>query len=155
VDAFDFNRAVVDAFPKALGRKGGSGPRRVRMAILPGLASIVLTAGCHSWNRLTVPAPVLSDTLPRRDLVQIWTPHGAGSPITWFAVVISRDSVSGIPIGQGLGRNRQFYSPNPCCRLTLPLTSVDSMRVGSYNAWTYVLGLAFIVSVTVLLSTHS
>jgi hypothetical protein len=156
VDGFDFNGAVVGALPRALGRKGGSGPRRVPLAILPVLASILLTAGCHSWNRLTVPAPgVLSDTLPLRDLVQIWTPRGSGSPVTWFAVVIGRDSVSGIQIGQGFGSNRQFDSPHPCCRVSLPLANVDSMRLGYYNAWTYILGGAFALSVAILLSTHT
>jgi hypothetical protein len=53
-------------------------------------------------------------------LVQIWTPRGAGSHVAWADVILSRDSVSGIPY-KPLGTPR---------RITLPLTEVDSIRVG-------------------------
>ncbi len=113
------------------------------------LALVLLTGGCASWNRLSVPQPAaLPDTLPRNQFVQVWTPRGSHTPALWFAVVISRDSVSGIP-----SDGRREYSRQPCCRMSVTRADVDSIRVGSNNAFTYfslgaLIAVIFLVAVT-------
>ena len=113
------------------------------LRFLPRLALVLLAAGCawpQKWNRLSVPGPAaLPDTLPRNEVVQIWT-SGSGHPQDWWGVIISHDSVTGTP-----------NTRHPCCRIGVPLTNVDSTRVGSDNTWSYVALGALVVSGVVLL----
>ena len=73
-------------------------------------------AGCGAgWHRTQLaPGP-----LPKRQQVQVW--HG-GSVERWHGVVLSSDSISGIP----------FLRPAACdsCRFALSRTDIDSLRVG-------------------------
>ena len=77
----------------------------------------LLVASCSpSWGRrpLDQPTPVKPD-----DAVLIWR-HGAFN--TWHAVVITQDSVSGIPYEMSLTCDS--------CRLSLPRSQVDSLQLG-------------------------
>jgi hypothetical protein len=58
--------------------------------------------------------------LSPRQQVQVWSGDRAQQ---WHAVVVTNDSVSGIP----------FVRPVSCdsCRLALPRAAVDSLRLGS------------------------
>jgi len=81
------------------------------------LASVVLAAGCSNyWGRRPVdqPTPIHSG-----DPVWIWTKRGVEK---WRAVVITQDSVSGIP----------FETSRKCvvCRRSIPRVQVDSMKHG-------------------------
>ena len=55
----------------------------------------------------------------RLDRVRIWT---GDSVHQWHAVLVTRDSISGIPDNPS--------QPCDSCRLTLPTSAVDSLRVG-------------------------
>jgi hypothetical protein len=55
----------------------------------------------------------------RLDRVRIWT---GDSVLQWHAVLVTRDSISGIPDNPS--------QPCDSCRLTLPTSAVDSLRVG-------------------------
>ena len=86
----------------------------VRCALVA-LASVA--AGCATdwrWQPLTQPTPIEPD-----NRVWIWS---GGTIDKWRAVVFTHDSVSGIPYDLALRRDS--------CRLGLPLTQVDSMRLG-------------------------
>jgi len=75
----------------------------------------VLAVGCHSeWRpRLEEPA-----SIKPHDVVRIWSSDAVAQ---WHAVVITSDSVSGIPYETSL----QCDS----CRRSMPLALVDSMKV--------------------------
>jgi hypothetical protein len=75
----------------------------------------VLAVGCHSeWQpRLEEPASIKA-----ADAVMIWS---SGTVAQWHAVVITSDSVSGIPYETTL----QCDS----CRRSMPMALVDSMKV--------------------------
>ena len=80
------------------------------------LAFVLLAAGCSSgWGRgpLGLPTP-----LRPRDVVRIWS---GGEVQKWHAVVITEESVSGIP----------HQMPVSCdsCVLRIPRTQVDSMKL--------------------------
>ena len=84
---------------------------------------LLLTAGCGAgWRRLDQ-APA---TLPPRQQVQIWQGGKAG---VFHAVRRTDDSFSGVP----------FHLPPDCdsCRVTLPLVSIDSLRVGDMERGAY------------------
>jgi hypothetical protein len=79
----------------------------------PCIALLVLVGGCvpTGWRRV--------DLTPRfspRTQFQVWS---RGSVARWRAVVVSRDSVSGIP----------YQMPLDCdsCRRSIALTDVDSL----------------------------
>src|SRR2546426_305611 len=81
------------------------------------VAIVLLAAGCAGyWGRrpLDQPTPV-----KRASPVWIWTSGGVEK---WHAVVITQDSVSGIP----------YQMPVRCdsCRRSIPRTRVDSMKLG-------------------------
>ena len=81
------------------------------------VAFVFLAADCSPyWGRrsLDKPTPVKPD-----DAVLIWS-HGAFN--TWHAVVITQDSVSGIPYENSLTCDS--------CRRSLPRSQVDSMQLG-------------------------
>ena len=80
-------------------------------------AIVLLAAGCSGyWGRrpLNQPTPV-----KRADPVWIWTTSGVEK---WHAVVITQDSVSGIPY--------QMSVRCDSCRRSIPRTRVDSMKLG-------------------------
>lgn len=81
------------------------------------LAFVLLAAGCSGyWGRgpLDQPTPV-----ERHDPVWIWS---RGEVNKWHAVVITQDSVSGIPYQMSV----HCYN----CRRSLARTEVDSMKLG-------------------------
>lgn len=87
---------------------------------------VLLVAGCArstKWLREDVhPKTVKGDR--GLDRVKIWA---GDSVLEWRAVVVSRDSISGIP----------YSIPHPCppdrCRRALPAAAVDSLFVGYRN----------------------
>ena len=84
-------------------------------------AFLLLAVGCSGgrWEprRIDLPFPVEPS-----DVVWIWS---AGKVEKWHAVVITPDSVSGIPYRVAL----QCDS----CRRSMPRAQVDSMKVGPYQ----------------------
>ncbi len=81
------------------------------------LGALMLVQGCAAgWRRVDIQA---DQPWPERQRIQVW--HGARNE-QWHAVRLTRDSVSGVP----------FIQPPRCdsCRLALPLSEVDSLRIG-------------------------
>ena len=80
------------------------------------LLSVLLATGCTSyvgWRPLDQFTPVKP-----QDVVWIWS----GSTVNqWEAVIITQDSVSGVP--------HEMSLCGDACRRTLPRTQVDSMKV--------------------------
>ena len=84
---------------------------------------LLFAAGCAAppsvyWLREDVhPKTVRGDR--RLDRVKIWC---GDSVVQWRAVVVTRDSISGVP----------FNLSEPCdsCRRALPVSAVDSLSVG-------------------------
>ena len=97
--------------------------RRLRhfMRHLSRFALLLLAVGCSGgrWEprRIDLPFP-----FEPSDVVWIW---GAGKVEKWHAVVITPDSVSGIPYTMAL----QCDS----CQRSMPRAQVDSMKVGPYQ----------------------
>jgi len=85
------------------------------------LAIVVLATGCGYWGRrpLNQPAPV-----ERHSPVWIWS---GGEVNKWHAVVITQDSVSGIPYQMSVWCDS--------CRRRMPRAQVDSMKLG-YRTFT-------------------
>ena len=78
---------------------------------------VLLAAGCSGyWGRRPVDQPT---PVERHDPVWIWS---GGEVTKWHAVVITQDSVSGIP----------FEMSRKCarCRRGIPRVQVDSMKRG-------------------------
>jgi hypothetical protein len=79
---------------------------------------VLLAVGCgpHYWGRRPLDQPIAIDP---HDPVWVWTKSGVEK---WHAVVITQDSVSGIP----------FETSFKCaiCRRTIPRVQVDSMKHG-------------------------
>ena len=84
-------------------------------------AFLLLAVGCSGgrWEprRIDLPFP-----FEPSDVVWIWS---AGKVEKWHAVVITPDSVSGIPYTMALECDR--------CRRSMPRAQVDSMKVGPYQ----------------------
>ena len=84
-------------------------------------AFLLLAVGCSGgrWEprRIDLPFP-----FEPSDVVWIWS---AGKVEKWHAVVVTPDSVSGIPYRMAL----QCDS----CRRSMPRAQVDSMKVGPYQ----------------------
>ena len=81
------------------------------------LAFVILAAGCVSnaeWERRTGFQPT---PMKPSDAALIWS---SGTVEKWHGVVITADSVSGIPYGTSLECDS--------CRLSIPLVRVDSMK---------------------------
>ena len=78
---------------------------------------VLLAAGCSGyWGRRPVDQPT---PVERHDPVWIWS---GGEVTKWHAVVITQDSVSGIPYQMTV----HCYS----CRRSVPRTRVDCMKLG-------------------------
>jgi len=89
-----------------------------RSVIAAAVAACFLLHGCGAgWRRQPDLQP---GALSRRQQAQVW--H-QGSVERWHALVISRDSVSGVP----------YLTPVNCdsCRVALPRAEVDSIRLGN------------------------
>jgi len=90
------------------------------------LAAVLLAAGCSSyWGRRRVDQPT-----PVKPHQPVWIWSG-GQVKKWHAVVITQDSVSGIP----------YSVPLKCygCRRSMPRTQVDSMKLGYHTVPEYVI----------------
>ena len=80
------------------------------------LAFVLLAAGCAGyWGRRSIDQPTAVEA---RTPVWIWS---GGEVMKWHVVFVTRDSVSGIPYEE--------FEYCRSCRLTIPLTRVDSMKV--------------------------
>src|SRR5437764_722073 len=80
-----------------------------------------MTQACGAgWHQMPQPMPT---SLPVRQQVQVWQ---AGRMLQWHAVLVTSDSVTGIP----------FHKPVDCdsCRVSIPRSSVDSLRLGNPTA---------------------
>ena len=82
------------------------------------LALLLFATGCHggAWEqrRIGLPTPIQPS-----DVVSIWS---GGKVEKWHAVVITPDSVSGIPSKVAIDCDH--------CRLSMPVARVDSMTLG-------------------------
>jgi len=90
---------------------------RLTPVLLAGFMTQACGAGWHQPEQLT-PGP-----LPARQQVQVWS---GGHARQWHAVWVGSDSVTGIP----------FQKPIDCgtCRLSMPRSQVDSLRLGNPTA---------------------
>ena len=105
--------------------------RRLRSALL--FASLLPLWACGAgWHRIE---PVVPSTLPQRQQVQVWQGR---RPLRLHAIRVDHDSVSGVP----------FQKPADCdsCRISLPSSTVDSLRAGNPTA-------GFLKSVALTLGT--
>jgi len=90
------------------------------------LVAVLMSAGCSSyWGRRRVDQPT---PVKAHQPVWIWS---GGQVKKWHAVVITQDSVSGIP----------YSVPLKCygCRRSMPRTQVDSMKLGYHTVPEYVI----------------
>ena len=94
---------------------------RVFMNHLPGLAFLILSAGCAAHG-VWAPRPIeLPYPFQPSDVVWIWSSHQVKVQ-KWHAVVLTPDSVSGIPYRMALKCDS--------CRRSMPRAQVDSMKLG-------------------------
>ena len=101
------------------------------------LASVLLAAGCSNyWGRRRVDQPI-----PVKPHQPVWIWSG-GQVNKWHAVVITQDSVSGIPYRMSLKCDS--------CRRSLPRTQVDSMKLGYHTVPEYVIDGTGILAVLTL-----
>ena len=105
--------------------------RQPRSALLVVLL-LPLWACSAGWHRIE---PVAPSSLPERQQVQVWQGR---QRLQLHAIRVDHDSVSGVP----------FQKPTDCdsCRISLPSSSVDSLRAGNPTA-------AFLKSVGLTLGT--
>ncbi len=91
----------------------------VLMARCSLLVFVLLGTGCLYWGRRRVDQPT-----PIKPSNPVWIWSG-GTVEKWHAVVITENSVSGIP----------YRMPLWCgsCRLSIPRTRVDSMKLGYHT----------------------
>lgn len=84
------------------------------------LASLLTQACGAGWHQ---PAQLTPGPLPARQQVQVWQ---RGRALQWHAVSVSPDAVTGVP----------YLEPVDCdtCRLTVPRSQVDSLRLGNPTA---------------------
>ena len=108
--------------------------------ILPVLMVGLLHTGCGAGWQAT---PLAPGPLPARQQGQIWT---GGGPLRWHALVITPDSITGVP----------FTSSPSCdsCRVALSRGAVDSVRLGNPTAgfWKSVglgLGVTFAAAIVI------
>jgi len=90
---------------------------RALMAACLALALVMLMTGCGYWGRRPIDQ---ATRLKPDDPVWIWS-HDAVRK--WHDVVITPDSISGIPSGT----SRDCYAT---CRRSIPRVQVDSMKQG-------------------------
>jgi hypothetical protein len=92
-------------------------PNRAKLLLL------LLIAGCGAGWRRVDPTPMI---LPWSQQVQVWQ---RGRARVLHAVTRTPDALSGVP----------FHLPVDCdsCRVTFPLASIDSLRVGNMERGAY------------------
>jgi hypothetical protein len=84
---------------------------------LPWVGAAIGLAGCGAgWHR----AELTRGQLPARQQVEVW--H-SGTVERWHGVVLTGDSMSGVPYLRSLSCDS--------CRVTRPRAEVDSIRLGS------------------------
>jgi hypothetical protein len=115
-------------------------PLPVAWVVRPTLGVLVLlaTGGCGAGWRRSEPMP--AGALPARQQVQVWT---SGQAVRLHGVTVGADSVSGVP----------FVRPLSCdsCRVTIPLATVDSLRLGNpMDAFWGTTALAAVITLAVL-----
>ena len=122
------HRCIVSAGEPHVGNGHERGPlkrtgmcRSVRVLTLrySRLALVLLAAGCFYWGRRRVQEPT-----PVKPHAPVWIWSG-GNVMKWHAVVISQDSVSGIPYRTSLKCDS--------CRRSMPRGQVDSMKLGYHT----------------------
>ena len=94
-------------------------PRRLRSTFF--LATLLPQAACSAgWHRIE---PVVPSSLPEGQQVQVWQGR---ERLQLHAIRVEHDSVSGVP----------FQKPRDCdsCRVSVPNSSVDSVRAGDPTA---------------------
>jgi hypothetical protein len=97
------------------------------------VAALLSQAACSAgWHRIE---PVVPSSLPERQQGQVWQDR---QRLQLHAIRVDHDSVSGVP----------FRKPTDCdsCRISLPRSSIDSLRAGNPTA-------AFLKSVGLTLGT--
>jgi hypothetical protein len=85
------------------------------------LVMVMAQSGCGAgWHRID---PLGPGSLPKRQQVQVWE---GGQKVQLHAVKLDGDSLSGVP----------YVQPPDCetCRVSVPTTSVDSVRAGNPSA---------------------
>jgi len=111
-------------------------PPRRSVALAVGV--MVLAGGCSAdWHRVPVGE---GGQLPLRQQIQVF--HGPKTE-RWYAVRLTLDSLSGVP----------FIRPATCdsCRVSVPRTEVDSIRLGDPSkAVLESLGVALVVMVLMM-----
>jgi len=112
VRATQVARALLDAAKRDL-----PGLRILENQQLRAFALALLLAGCGAGWRTT---PLAPGPLPPRQQAQVWT---QGHALRWHALVITTDSISGVP----------FTRAPACdsCRVGVPRGAVDSVRLGN------------------------
>lgn len=91
------------------------GPRATRLVVVA-----LLQCGCGAgWQA----SPITPGPLPPRQQAQVWT---GGRAQQWHAIVVTAESVSGVP----------FTQPPGCdsCRVAVARGAVDSIRLGNPSA---------------------
>ena len=99
-------------------------------------ALLVLATACATQHRVPEPGPTPVTLSPSQPVLV----YRRGEVIRWHAVVVSRDSITGVP----------YKMPTTCadCRRSLPRTDVDSLRVRDRAGTTRVLaGVAILTLV--------
>ena len=103
------------------------------------LFAILLESCAVGPRTVVVPAP---GTLPERHELEIWS---GGRAVTWHALVVTTDSISGVPLRLAPDCN--------ACRLAVPRASVDSVReVHTDKALLTTLGLVGSMAAVVLIA---
>jgi len=79
---------------------------------------LLVTQACGAgWHR---PAQLTPGPLRPRQQVLVWRHREV---VRWHAVVLSQDSISGVPFTRPIGCD--------ACRSVFPITEVDSIRLGN------------------------
>lgn len=89
----------------------------LRASLRVEILAVSLVCGCAGWHRVEL----FSDTtLAPRQQVQVW--EGSESRVL-HGVQLARDSLIGVP----------YHRPTSCdsCRVAIPRSNVDSLRLGS------------------------
>jgi hypothetical protein len=108
-------------------------PSRIVTAVLVAF----LVTGCAGWHRITV----LSDTvLAERQQVQVWV--GSRARVL-HGVRLTSDSVLGVPFHQSLRCDS--------CRVSLPRSHVDSLRLGNQEGSAIVVAMLPFAAIILLL----
>jgi hypothetical protein len=114
--------------------RGGAEP--ASLMVRCSLLASVLLAGCTYWGRRRVDEPT---PVNPQNPVFIWSRRGVEK---WHGVVITQDSVSGIPYETTLKCTR--------CRRSIPRVQVDSMKLYYHTLPEYVVVTVGAVAVLTL-----